>query len=298
MSEGGALDGRVALVTGAGRGLGRAYALALAARGARVAVNNRSAGAADDVVEEIRAAGGEAVACPGDLEDPEAPAAVVAAAVGAFGRLDVLVNNAGGAEVPLRPFGEDATAERDAMMRQNFTTAWDATAAAWPHLAAAGSGRVVLCGSPLALYGAPGYAPYAAAKGALIGLARTLAVEGAEHGVATNVLLPVANTRTSPPANDFDRWFAANLRVEPVAAAVAWLADERCTANGEVLSVAGPRIARIARTQTRGYLDDPAAFTTDSVGAHWDVVLDPSDPLEFGSLGEVIAYWSEVFGPA
>lgn len=291
-------EGRVALVTGAGRGLGRAYALALAERGTRVAVNNRSPQPAEDVAAEIVARGGEAVACPGDLEDRATAGSVVDAAVGAFGRLDVVVNNAGGADVAQLPFGESRTADRDAMMRQNFNTAWDVTAAAWPHLVESDAARIVFCGSPLSLYAAPGFAHYAAAKAAVVGLARTLAVEGEEHGITANVVLPVADTTREAEDSDYARWFAANLPVERVAALVVWLADRRCQVSGEVLSVAGPRVARVSLSQTRGYVDDGAAFTADSIAAHWSAVEDATDQIEFASMEAVMAHWHELFGPA
>lgn len=291
------LRGRVALVTGAGRGLGRAYALLLAARGARVAVNNRSAAAGDDVVAQIRAEGGEAVPCPGDLAAAGQAERVVAETIGAFGRLDVLVANAGGVEAPARPFAQTPAADRDGVMRHNFATAWDVTAAAWDHLVAGGQGRIVLCGSPLALYGAPGFAHYAAAKAALIGLAQTLAVEGAAQGVTANVLLPTADTRTEDDGSDFQRWFARHIRVDHVAAVVAWLADERCRATGEVLAVAGPRIARVPLAQTRGYVGDIDAFTPETVAAHWDDVQDDGQPVRFASLAELMAHWHTLYGP-
>ncbi|MFT3865075.1 MAG: SDR family NAD(P)-dependent oxidoreductase [Solirubrobacterales bacterium] len=292
----GPLDRRTALVTGAGRGLGRAYALALAERGARVAVNNRSPEPAAEVVAEIVARGGEALACAGDLEDAATARRVVADATDALGRLDILVNNAGGAEIPPAPFTETTADARDGMLRQNFTTAWDVTAAAWPHLADSDAGRIVLCGSPLSLYGSAGFAHYAAAKGALIGLARTLAIEGADDEIATNLILPVADTRREPEDSDFYRWFAATLPVERVAALVAWLADPRCQISGEVLSIAGPRVARVSLAQTRGYVDSGEAFTPDSIAANWSAVEDGDDQLAFTSLGEVMAHWHEVFG--
>lgn len=290
------LDRRVALVTGAGRGLGRAYALALADRGARVAVNNRSPQPAQDVAAEIVERGGEAVALAGDLEDAATARRVVADAVAAFDRLDVVVNNAGGAEAPSLPFAEIESADREATMRQNFASAWEVTAAAWPHLAESEGGRIVFCGSPLSLYGSPGFAHYAAAKGALIGLSRTLAVEGREHGIAANVLLPVANTRREADDTAFFRWFAANLRVDHVAALVAWLADPRCRTSGEVLSVAGPRVARVLLAQTRGFVEEGDAFTPDAIASGWGEVEDDGERIEFASMEAVMAHWHELFG--
>jgi NAD(P)-dependent dehydrogenase (short-subunit alcohol dehydrogenase family) len=293
----GALRGRVALVTGAGRGLGRAYARLLAARGARVVVNNRSASPAVDVVAQIRADGGEAVACVSDLGDGAAARRVVDSALEAFGRLDVLVNNAGGIEAPPLPFADIAPSDRDSVMRHNVATAWDVTAAAWPHLVAAGAGRIVLCGSPLALYGAPGFAHYAAAKGALIGLAQSLAVEGADHSVTANVLLPLANTRTDAEDSAYQRWFARHLTVDHVAAAVAWLADARCAATGEILAVAGPRVARVPLAQTPGYQDAADRFSPESIAAQWEQVQDDSRLLRFASLAELMAHWHTLYGP-
>ncbi|MBF6619038.1 MAG: SDR family NAD(P)-dependent oxidoreductase [Patulibacter sp.] len=296
MSSRRSLEGRVALVTGAGRGLGRAYARALAARGALVAVNNRSGEPAERVVAEILASGGQAIACVGDLEAPGAAERAVAATVEAYGRIDVLVNNAGGIEGPADGFaGTDASA-RDAVLRQNFATAWDVTAAAWPHLTAAGYGRVVLCASPIALSGSPGFAHYAAAKAALIGLGRTLAVEGADHGVTVNVLSPVANTQEAEPTDDFRRWYAETFRTDHVAEALAWLVDERCTVTGEILAVGGPRIARIATVEGEGYVDGGSGFSAESVGAHFDAVLDQAPTLRFPALTDVMAHWQTTHG--
>ena len=290
------LDGRVALVTGAGRGLGRAYARTLAAHGALVAVNNRSGDAAEAVAAEIRAAGGRAVACVGDLEADGAPERAVAATLEAYGRIDVVVNNAGGIEGPADGFAATGAAARDAVMRQNFSTAWDVTAAAWPHLTAAGYGRVVLCASPIALSGSPGFGHYAAAKAALIGLGRTLAVEGADHGVTVNVLSPVANTQAAEPDNDFRRWYAETFRTDHVAEALAWLVDERCTVSGEIFSVGGPRIARIATVEAEGYVDDGARFSSESVRSRFPEVLEQDPTLRFPALTDVMAHWSTAHG--
>lgn len=291
------LAGRVALVSGAGRGLGRAYAHALAARGARVAVNNRSGAAADDVVAAIRATGGEAIACVGDLERPGAAEQAVATTLDGFGRLDVVVANAGGIDGPAASFAATTAAERDTVLGRNLTTAWDLTAAAWPHLTAAGYGRVLLCGSPIAFAGAPGFAHYAAAKAALVGLGRTLAVEGASHGVTVNVLHPLADTQPGEPEGDHRRWYADTFRVEHVAAAVSWLVDERCAATGQIVTVGGPRVARVEIAESAGYVGDPAAFSAETVGAHFDDVLREAPSLRFAAITERLAHGADVHGP-
>jgi NAD(P)-dependent dehydrogenase (short-subunit alcohol dehydrogenase family) len=290
------LDGRVALVTGGGRGLGRAFAYTLAALGAQVAVNNRSTDRATAVVEELSRRGGRAVACPGDLESPGVAQGVVDAAIEAFGRLDILVNNAGGFELPQTSFAGTDPQQRDAIMRQNFTTAWDVTAAAWPHLVSAGYGRIVLFGSPIAIYGAPGFAHYAAAKGAVIGLARTLALEGAAHGITVNVINPLANTRMTPGEDDWSRWYESSFTVDHVAAVLAWLVDERFTATGQIFSVGGSRVARVYISETSGYVDEAPLTSAAAVAEHFDAVVDDGRPVEFSSLGEFLGYMGELYG--
>lgn len=296
MSETPPLTGRVALVTGAGRGLGRAYAITLARLGARVAVNSRSADSVAAVVDAIAQQGGEARACPGDLSEPGVPAAVVAAAVAGFGRLDVVVNNAGGSEVPSVPFAATETVHRDAMMQQNFATAWDVTAAAWPYLEAGGYGRVVLFASPLAFYGQPGLVGYAAAKGALVGLARTLAAEGAEHGITVNVVNPVADTGQSPDA--FSRWPRSRFSVGHVAASLAWLVDERCTVNGEIFSIAGSRVARVSVTENTGYVGAAELEDPEMLGRHFGEVQGDGAEHRFFTMADLVGYLDELYGPA
>jgi NAD(P)-dependent dehydrogenase (short-subunit alcohol dehydrogenase family) len=286
------LEGRVALVTGAGRGLGRAYALSLARHGAVVAVNGRSDESVSAVVDEIVRAGGRAVGCAGDLERPGVPDEVVGTAIDEFGRLDIIVNNAGGAEVPFTPFATTAKSHRDGMMQQNFVTAWDVSAAAWPHLVAGGYGRVVLFASPLAFYGAPGAAHYAAAKGALIGLARTMAVEGAEHGITVNVVNPIANTRD---VDAFRRWRDGTFSVNHVATALAWLVHECCTITGEIFSIGGSRVARVSVSETVGYICATGLHDPEDIAANLDAVFDGSHMLEFLTMDELLQYLDQLY---
>lgn len=266
------LEGRVAVVTGAGRGLGRAYAKALAASGARVAVNNRSAETAASAVEEIKRTGGYAVECAADLESEGAAQEVIDRTVEAFGRIDIVINNAGGAEAPQTPFAATPPDARDAVMRQNLATTWGVSQAAWPHLVASGSGRILLTSSPLALYGGAGLSHYAAAKGAVLGLARTMAVEGAEHGITVNVLNPLAATAEMPD-DDSSRWYTATFQVEHVAAAVVWLVDERCTVTGEIFSLGGRRVARVAISESAGFVAAAPLTSAESLAADFDAVF-------------------------
>jgi NAD(P)-dependent dehydrogenase (short-subunit alcohol dehydrogenase family) len=293
MSDEKPLEGRVALITGAGRGLGRAYAQVLAAHGAEVAVNNRSPESAHSAVAEIVAAGGNAVACAGDLESPGVPAQVVAETISAFGRLDIVVNNAGGAEADNEPFAATTTQAREAVMRQNFATAWDVSQAAWPHLVANGYGRIVLTASPIAVYGAPGFSHYAAAKGAIIGLSQTMSAEGAEHGITVNVLNPLAATSASGmPDNDFSRWYSATFGVDHVAAALAWLVDERCTVTGKIFSLGGRRVAEVAISESAGFLAPGPLADSAGLGDNFDAVFNGGEGQQFGALGEFMGFVS------
>lgn len=287
------LEGRVALVTGAGRGLGRAYTAALAQHGAAVAVNSRSEASVAKVVDEITCQGGRAIACAGDLEVPGVPEGIVDATLEAFGHLEVLVNNAGGDGAQPAPFTAITRPDRDAMMRMNLDTAWDVTAAAWPHLAATGSGRLVLTSSSLAFYGQPGMAHYAAAKGAVVGLARTLAAEGRQHGLTVNVLNPIANTGERKV---FSRWAGSAFPVEHVAAALAWMAGERCTMTGQIVSIGGTRMGRVSVTENVGYVGETEFEHPDEVADHVDEILNGGSSLEFREMAEFIEFLDHTYG--
>lgn len=241
---------RVALVTGAGTGLGRAYALRLAADGLRVVVNNRrrevdadGRGSADRVVDEIRAAGGVAVA---DYEDVAAPGAgerMVARALSEFGRLDALVNNAGvDQHAPFHRIGLD---EFRAIFDVNFYGTLAVTHAAWAHMRSAGHGRVIVSASSAGLHGLHGLSAYAASKAALIALARSLAQEGASRDLFCNAIAPYAATRmTGAHVSAEEQVVMAPERVAPLVSA---LVSAHSRLNGLVL-VVGHGVARRAAT--------------------------------------------------
>lgn len=242
--------GRVAIVTGAGLGLGRAYALELARRGLRVLVNNRrreldaaGRGSADRVVEEIRAAGGTALADYEDVCHHGAGERMVARALGEWGRLDALVNNAGVDQHA--PFHRIGLAEFRAIFETNFFGTLQVTHAAWGPMRAAGHGRIVVSTSSAGLHGLHGLSAYAASKAALIGLARTLAAEGASRDLHCNAVAPYAATRMT--AAHLDEAARATMTPELVAPLVADLVAARCRVNGEVI-VAGLGWARRAAT--------------------------------------------------
>ncbi|MFD1613275.1 SDR family NAD(P)-dependent oxidoreductase [Sphingomonas tabacisoli] len=269
-------DGRVAVVTGAGRGLGRSYALLLASRGCKVVVNDNGSGTrgdgsdltpAADVVAEIEAAGGEAVACTGSVATPEGAAGIVQSALDSWGRIDILIHNAGNvrygtiAELSL----EDFEAVTDVHLKGGFYLA----RAAFPPMAAAGYGRVVLTSSVSGLYGSRNTVNYGLSKAGLIGLNNVLALEGGDHGIRSNTIIPAAVTRM---ADGLDTSAYPPMDPDLVAPMVAWLAHEDCTVTGEHLIAVAGRMARAFMTETVGVFRPE--WTIEDVAANIDAIRD------------------------
>jgi NAD(P)-dependent dehydrogenase (short-subunit alcohol dehydrogenase family) len=261
-------DGKVAIVTGAGRGLGRAHARLLAARGAAVVANDvggsiqgygSSVAPAENVVAEITAAGGTAVASDADVADDDGAGELVARAIDAFGRLDVVVNNAG--IVEFRPFGELTRADLDRMLAVHVGGSWSVTHAAWCHLAAAGAGRVVMTTSAAGVYGIPNGAHYSAAKAAILGLTRALAIEGAPAGIKVNAVAPLAYTRMAA-ASQFPEVRERLARIaapEQVSALVALLVHDSFELSGTVFQAGAGEFAEVFAGQTAGvHQEDPS----------------------------------------
>jgi NAD(P)-dependent dehydrogenase (short-subunit alcohol dehydrogenase family) len=244
------LDGRVVLVTGGARGLGRSHAHALAARGAAVVVNDSGAAldgtcadpaAADATAAEIRAAGGNAIASAADVATPAGARQAVAAALDEFGRLDALVANAG--ILRDRTFAKMPLEDFDAVVRVHLSAAAYCAHAAWPALVTSGSGRIVLTTSASGLYGQFGQANYAAAKMGLVGLLHVLGQEGARTGVLVNAIAPVATTRMTEPLLPPDA--LRELAPELVSPVVAHLVSADCRQTGLVLEVGAGQVARV-----------------------------------------------------
>ncbi|NLA66259.1 MAG: SDR family NAD(P)-dependent oxidoreductase [Leucobacter sp.] len=238
----GTLEGQVAIVTGGGRGLGRAFARELARLGAAVVVNNRNRvvdedglGPADHVAAEIIAAGGRAVANHDDVLDPEVGKKLVAQALHEFGRLDILVTSAA---ISAPQMLHKTTLEYfSQVMNINVTGTVLPTAAAMAHMREAGHGRIILIASTAGLHGETTVSAYAASKGAVVAFGRTAAAEGAGKGVYTNMLLPYATTQMTEAG--MDERYAEAMRSELVAPIVAALASPDSTLNGEVIVAAG-----------------------------------------------------------
>lgn len=278
-------DKRVAIVTGAGKGLGRAYALHLAARGARVLVNNRRRSAtepasADEVVQAIRQAGGEAIANYDSVEDPQSGERIVQQALDAWGRIDVLVNNAG---VDQRSSFHKVSIEQFRQIFDiNFYGSLYVTHAAYPRMRAAGYGRIVVSTSNAGLHGLHGLSAYAASKAALIGFTRALAIEGKSHNVLTNAIAPFAATPMTARQGNLPEEFMTTMRPEFVAPVVTLLVSEQTRLNGQVIMAGKGMFRRAANVESGGFgYADPARVTPEALEADIDRLIDMSGAVEF-----------------
>jgi NAD(P)-dependent dehydrogenase (short-subunit alcohol dehydrogenase family) len=267
-------EGRVAIVTGAGGGLGREHALLLAARGAHVVVNDlggsvdgqgASSGPAQQVVDEISAAGGVAVADTNSVSSEEGGLAIVQTALDAFSRVDIIVNNAG--ILRDKSFSSMTPDMWDAVINVHLRGAYCVSRAAWPHLREQNYGRIVSTSSAAGIFGNFGQANYGAAKMGLVGLTRVLAQEGARNNIKVNAIAPVARTRMT---EDLLGPLADKLDPSLVSPLVAYLASEDCPLNGEVFSAGGGRVARIFVAEALGYFDP--ALTPEAVRDHIDAI--------------------------
>lgn len=274
---------RVAVITGAGRGLGRAYAQLLASRGAKVVVNDpggsldgdgADAGPADTVAAEITAAGGAAVACTESVTTPAGGQAIIDAALDHYGRIDILIHNAG--TVRRGSLTEMTYADFDAVIDVHLRGAFHVVRAAFPAMCAAGYGRIVLTSSIGGLYGNHGVANYAMAKAGMIGLSNVAALEGAAAGVTCNIIVPAADTRM---ADGIDTSAYPPWGPELVAPVVGWLAHESCSITGEMLIAIAGRVGRAVVAETRGvYRPD---WSIERVGEQLAGIRDVSVPLIF-----------------
>lgn len=273
-------DGRVAAITGAGRGLGRAYALLLGAKGAKVVVNDvggslkgdgSDAGPAEEVVREIKAAGGDAVACTASVATPAGGKAIIEAALDHFGRIDVLIHNAG--NVRRGSLKEMSYEDFEAVLDVHLRGGFHVVRPAFPRMCSAGYGRVVLTSSIGGLYGNHNVANYSVSKAGLIGLSHVVALEGAAEGVKSNVIVPAAVTRM---AEGLDTSAYPPMEPELVAPTVGWLAHESCSISGEMLiSIAG-RVARAFVAETPGVYRP--SWTIEEIAEQLPAIRNTADP--------------------
>jgi NAD(P)-dependent dehydrogenase (short-subunit alcohol dehydrogenase family) len=284
LSEPITFDGRVAIVTGAGGGLGKTYALELARRGARLVVNDlggavdgtgSSESAADRVVSEIRQAGGEAVANYESVSTPEGGAAIVQTALDSFDTVDVVVNNAG--ILRDRSFANMDISEVDAVLDVHLRGAFYVSQPAFAVMKEKGYGRFVFTSSNAGLFGNFGQANYGAAKAGLAGLSNVLAIEGAKYDIKSNAIAPTAKTRMT---EDLLGPFAEMLQPEQVTPMVVYLCSEANQHSHEIFTAGGGRYGRIAMVTNEGWIAGQGEVpSVEDVADHLDEIRDLSEPL-------------------
>ncbi|MFZ9481385.1 MAG: SDR family oxidoreductase [Ilumatobacteraceae bacterium] len=269
-------DGKVVIITGAGGGLGRQHALLMASRGALVVVNDLGGaidgsgsdkGAAERVVDEIKAIGGEAVADTNSVATPEGGKAIVQTALDAFGRVDVVINNAG--ILRDKAFHNMEPDLLNPVIDVHLKGAFNVTQPAWVVMREQGYGRIVSTSSAAGIFGNFGQTNYGAAKMGLVGFTRVLAVEGAKYNIKANAIAPLALTRMTE-----NLMGALGDKLDPalVSPLVAYLAHEDCPVNGQTFSVGGGRIAHVFIGETKGY--HSASLSMENVRDNWGTIMD------------------------
>ncbi|QIV85185.1 SDR family NAD(P)-dependent oxidoreductase [Mycolicibacterium frederiksbergense] len=279
-------DDRVAVITGGGRGLGREYALLLASRGAKIVVNDpggtltgdgSDVGPAHDVAREIIAAGGQAVASTESVATPDGGKAIIDAAIANFGRIDILIHNAG--IVRRGSLKELSYQDFESVLDVHLRGAFHVVRPAFPLMCAAGYGRIVLTSSIGGLYGNHGVANYAAAKAGLVGLTNVAALEGGDEGVTCNAIIPGAVTRM---AEGLDTSAYPPMGSDLVAPAVGWLAHESCSVSGELFVAIAGRVARAFIAETPGVYQP--SWSIEDVATNIDAIRDDTAPLVFAPV--------------
>jgi NAD(P)-dependent dehydrogenase (short-subunit alcohol dehydrogenase family) len=293
------MEGRVAIVTGAGRGIGRSHARLLARRGCAVVVNDLGVdgegcgsdpAVAQEVVDSIEAVGGRAVADCSDVADPAAAARLVDLALRTYGRIDAVINNAG--IVWPRSFEETSLADCEKLWRIHFGGSFNVTQAAWPHFRRQKYGRVILTPSGAGLFGQTNATAYGSAKGAILGLNRTLALEGEPHGIVVNAVAPGAFTRMAEAAlKNPEEINRARDHMSPdlVAPLVVWLASEGCQVTGQTFVAWAGRVARVGVGTGRGLVD--REITPETIGQSYARIASLEEFHEPKDVLSDVAWW-------
>ena len=285
-------DGRVAIVTGAGGGLGRQHALELARRGAKVVVNDLggavdgsggSSEAAGKVVEEIKAAGGEAIADGASVADDQGAANMVQRAIDAFGRIDILIANAG--ILRDKSFAKMELPDFEAVMGVHLMGTVKPLKAAWAHMREQQYGRVVVTTSSTGLYGNFGQANYGAAKLSLVGLMNTLKIEGERDNIRVNAICPVAATRMT--ANILPAQLADRLKPEYVTPGVIHLASEDAP-TGAILTAGAGGFALARIYETEGVYLGEGGLSAEEVRDNWGRIADPTGQQAYAAGNEQV----------
>jgi NAD(P)-dependent dehydrogenase (short-subunit alcohol dehydrogenase family) len=290
-------DGKVAIITGAGGGLGKQHALSLASRGALVVVNDlggavdgsgSDAGAAQLVVDEIKAAGGEAVPNTDSVATPEGGESIVQTAIDAYGRIDIVINNAG--ILRDKTFHNMTPDLLDPVLDVHLKGAFNVTRPAWVHMREQQYGRVISTSSAAGVFGNFGQTNYGAAKMGLVGLTRVLAVEGARYNIQANAIAPLALTRMT---EDIMGRLGEKLSPSLVSPIVTFLAHESCDATGRLFSVGGGRVAEVVITEVPGFYKED--LTAEDVADNWAAVTDREGYSVPRNLGEETALYVAAF---
>lgn len=294
---------RVAIVTGGGRGLGEGYARELARRGARIVVhdngsdpagNGSDPAPAQSVADAIVAAGGNALPCSTDASTEAGGTEAVDLALREFGRLDIIVANAG--NIASAPFSDYPTAAFESAVTNHLMAAFHVVRPGFAVMKSAGYGRLVFVSSAAGVFGQPGLLGYATAKTGMLGMMNIAAIEGSEFGITANAIMPMAATRMAgalfgeaieaPEAREF----LDSLRIDQVAPVVAFLASERCTATRTVLSAFRGRVAQLHIGVTNGWVSPTGQLTAEDVHEHFSDVSDTSGLLYPGTIFDEIAH--------
>ncbi|MFM7755338.1 MAG: SDR family oxidoreductase [Actinomycetota bacterium] len=290
-------DGKVAIITGAGGGLGRQHALLMASRGALIVVNDlggsvdgtgASASAAQKVVDEIKAAGGEAVADTNSVATPEGGKAIVQTAIDAFGRVDIVINNAG--ILRDKAFHNMEPDLLNPVLDVHLKGAFHVTQPAFVKMREQGFGRIISTSSAAGVFGNFGQTNYGAAKMGLVGFTRVLAVEGARFNIKANAIAPLALTRMTE-----DILGALKDKLDPslVSPLVALLAHDDCPVSGQLFSVGGGRVAQGFLGETKGYYNP--ALTPEDVQDNWTTIVEREGYAVPNNLGEETALFLPYF---